>query len=99
MTEVVGIYEVCKMGFELPMAVVVIALDGSFLDGSVHSLDLTVRPWVLDFGEPVLDAILPAAHIEHVRHVTRGWPIRLTGRKGELDAIVRENRMDFVGCR
>jgi hypothetical protein len=39
--EVVGAHEVGEMGLELPMALVVVALDGGFLDGAVHTLGLT----------------------------------------------------------
>src|SRR5450432_2767021 len=58
--EIIGCDEVGQMRFRVVMAVVVIAFDGRFLDGSVHALDLTVRPGVFDLGQPVLDAILPA---------------------------------------
>lgn len=47
---IVGIDEIGKMALELPVAVVVIPLDGGFLDRPVHSFDLAVRPRVLDFG-------------------------------------------------
>ena len=58
---------------ELLMAVVVVALDGGLLDGAVHAFDLTVGPGMFDFGEPVLDAVLAAAHVEHVGHVAVRW--------------------------
>ena len=94
---VVGVDEVCEMALELPMAVVVIALDGGFLDGAVHALDLTVRPRMFDFGQPVLDPVLATAHVEHVRHVSGRGTVGVTRREGELDAIVGENGVDFVG--
>ena len=53
------------------MAIVMVAFDGGLLDRSVHSLDLAVGPWMPGFGEPVLDAVFLATHIEHVRHVPR----------------------------
>ena len=34
------------------------SLDGCVLDRAVHPLDLSVRPGMIDLGEPVLDAIL-----------------------------------------
>src|SRR5882757_7022828 len=70
---IVGSDEVGEMALELPVAVVVIALDGGFLDCAVHALDLTVRPRVLDLGQPVLDAVLAAAHVEHMGHVPGRW--------------------------
>ncbi len=85
------------MCFELPMVVIVIALDGGILDGPVHPLHLSIRPRMLDFGQPVLDAILSAPHIEHVRDVARCWSIGVAGWKGELDAVVCQNSVDSVG--
>jgi hypothetical protein len=38
-------------------------------DGAVHALDLTTGPRVFDLGQPVLDVVLTATHVEHVRHV------------------------------
>ena len=86
--KIVGADEVCEMGIELLVAVVVIALDGGFLDGPVHAFDLTVGPWVLDLGEAVLDTALLASHIKRVRHVTRRRTTGVLRREDELDAIV-----------
>lgn len=55
--EVVGVDEVGKMLFELRMIVIMEALDGRVLDGSVHALDLPIGPWVLHLGQPMLDAV------------------------------------------
>jgi hypothetical protein len=86
--KIVGADEVCEMGIELLVAVVVIALDGGFLDGPVHAFDLTIGPWVLDLGEAVLDTALLASHIKRVRHVTRRRTTGVLRREDELDAIV-----------
>ncbi len=48
--EIIGIDEVCEMTFELLMTIVVVSLNGGLLDRSVHSLDLSVGPWMSDFG-------------------------------------------------
>ena len=40
--EIIGACEGSEVCFQLTMAVVVVALDGGFLDGPVHSLDLAV---------------------------------------------------------
>ena len=50
------------------MAVVVVSLDRGFLDRAIHPLDLPIRPRVLQLGQPVLNSVLLAAHVEHVRH-------------------------------
>lgn len=78
------------------MAVVVVALDGRIFDCPVHPLDLPIRPGVLYLGKAVLDAIVAASHVEHVRHVARRRPICVAGREGELDAVVGENGVDLV---
>ena len=48
--KVIRIDEVVEVVFELLMAIIVVSLDGGFLDGAVHSLDLAVGPWMPDFG-------------------------------------------------
>lgn len=53
--EIIGIDEVRQVLRELVVAVIVIAFNSGFLDGSVHPFNLTVGPWVFDFGQPVLD--------------------------------------------
>ena len=85
------------MNFELIVSVVIVALDGRFLDRAVHALDLAIRPWMLDLGQPMFDAIFSAAHIEHMRRVSCRRAVRVTRRESELDPIVGENRVDFVG--
>ena len=96
---VVGVDEVGKVALKLPVAVIVIALDGGFLDSPVHAFDLAVSPRMLDLGKPVLDAILAAAHVEHMGHVPGRGTIGVTRRKGELNAVVGEHGVDFVRNR
>ena len=84
---VVGIDEVGEVALGLPVAVVVIALDGGFLDRPVHAFDLAVRPGMLDLGQPVLDSVLVAPHIKHMGHVPGRRAIRVTRRKRELNAV------------
>jgi hypothetical protein len=84
----------------LIVAVIVVAFDGSVLDGSVHSFDLSIRPGVFDLGQPVVDIIFAAAPIEHVGEVGCGRAISVTRWQGERDAIVGQDRVDLVrhGC-
>ena len=79
------------------MSIVMVALDGRFLDRAVHALDLAIGPGVLDPGQPMLDAVLPATHIEHMRHVSRRRSVDIARREGELNAVVGENCVDLVG--
>src|SRR5215470_6625761 len=73
--EIVGADEVIEVTFKLLMTVVMVALDGGFLDGAVHSLDLAIGPGMIDFGETVLDAVFSASQGEHVSDELRGGPI------------------------
>ena len=50
-----------------------------------------------DFGEAMLDAVLPAAHLEHVRHLSRSGSVRMAWREAGLDAVVRQDGMNLVG--
>ena len=97
--EIIGADELAKVCLELSMAVVMVTLDGGFLDSPVHSLDLAIGPWMLDFGQPVLDAIFLASHVEHMGHVGRRRAMGVAWREGELDAVVGEHGVDFIGNR
>ena len=81
------------------MSIIMVALDGRFLDRAVHALDLAIGPGMLDLGQPMFDAILLAAHIEHMCHVSCRRAVRVARRESELDPIVGENRVDLVGNR
>ena len=74
------------------MAFVVVALNCCFLDGPVHAFNLTVGPRMLDLGEPVLNAMFMA---NPVKDVLEGEAVSLL--IGELDAIVGEDDVNFVG--
>ena len=47
---VVGVDEVGKVSFELIVSIVMVALDGRFLDRAVRALDLAIGPGMLDLG-------------------------------------------------
>ena len=85
------------MSSKLVVAVVVVPFDGGFLDRAVHSLDLTIRPGVTDFGEAMFDAVFAASHVKNVRRIASGWAIGVARRKTELDAVVRQDRVYLVG--
>ncbi|MDA9535300.1 hypothetical protein ACM41_03085 [Bradyrhizobium sp. CCBAU 21362] len=90
---VVGGDEVGKVSFELIVSIIVVALDGRFLDRAVHALDLAIGPGMLDPGQPMFDPVILASHIEHMRHVSCRRAVRIAGREGELDPIVGEHRV------
>jgi len=88
-----------RCAHKLLVAVVVVALDGRFLDGPVHALDLPVGRRALDLGQAVLDAVFAATHVEHMRHVERGRTIGVTGWERKLNAVVGQHGVDFVVVR
>ena len=65
-SEVVGRDEVGEMAAKLVVAFVVEAPNGGVLDGPVHSLDLSVGPWMLRLGRTVLDVVPGAGEFEGV---------------------------------
>lgn len=74
------------------MVLVMEAFDGRFLDCAVHALDLTIRPRMFHFGQPMLDAILVADAIEDMAEI-----MDISRAIGELDAVVRQHGMDCIG--
>lgn len=76
---------------------------------AVTVLKRALTPGVLYIDQAMLDSVLPAAHLEHVRDVSR-WTIGVGRWEGELDAprhrartdgtfngSISENGMDAVG--
>ena len=96
LSEVVGVEERCEVLLELVMGFVVIAPDGGFLEGAVHPFDLTVGPWMVRFGETMLDPMLAADAVEHVQPVAGR---RAGSRKAvaELDAVIGQDSVYPVG--
>ena len=93
---IVGIDEVVEVGSQLGVAVVMVSLDRRLLDRPVHPFDLPIGPGMLDLGEPVLDLVFVAAHVEHVGHVSGCGAVCVAWREGELDAIVSQDGVDCV---
>jgi len=91
---------------KLLVALIVEAPDGRVLDGSVHSFDLSVGPWVLYLGGTVVDVIPRAGELERVGPeqfaVCDGLLDQRHGRASgaggcELDAVVSKHGIDLVG--
>ncbi len=79
---------------QLCVVVVVEAFDSGFLDGPIHPLDLPVGPGMLDLGQAVSDAVFFADTTEEMHEgIAVGTAV------GELDAVIRQNRMQGVGHR
>ena len=54
------------MLFELLVRFIIITLDGCFFDCSIHSLDLSIRPQMFDFGKPMFDFVLMTNTVEQM---------------------------------
>jgi hypothetical protein len=65
-------------------------------EDAVHPFGLVICPWVLDFGQPALNAVLFAAHAELGRDKGCGRPARTAWLDSELDAIVGQDSGDLV---
>ena len=77
---------------KLLMRVVVIAVDGRLFEGAVHPFHLTIRPWVIGFGQPMFNLVFSTDAVKQQRE-----GLAVSRAIGELDAIVSQDRMDFVG--
>ena len=75
---------------QLIVVVVVEALDRGVFDRPVHPPDLTVRPRLVGFGQPVLNPVGLADHVK------AHWPgvdgVPFPGLLGELDAVARSEQ-------
>ena len=105
-SEVIGCDEVREMLSKLLMALVVEALDCGFLDGPVHSFNLAVGPRMLWFGQPMIDIVSRAGEFKSVSTEERPFCDSLFNLANsqataawyrEVNTIIGENRMDFVG--
>ncbi len=79
------------MGFQLAMGDVAVSFHRSFLDGSVHALDLSIGPGMIDFRQSMFDTILTADAIKN-----RHEGVFIAGAVGELDTVVGQDSMDSV---
>ena len=95
--EVVGLDEGVEVGSQLVMRVVVVSPDGCLFQGSVHALNLAIGPRVIWLGQTMFDAIFTTDAIEHVDAVLRGRAIAVLGHVAELNAVVGQHGVDFVG--
>ena len=89
--EVVGIHEVVQVFSELLVIFIIGAFDGGLFECSVHAFDLTIGPRMLGFCQAVLGLMFEADASKDMREC-----IPICFAVGELDAIVGEDRMDFI---
>lgn len=95
-SEIISGDEVGEVGSQLLMGLIVIALHRGLLDGSVHSLDLAVRPRMIGFGQTVFDAVGSTDLVEAVNAITCSPAIAIARQIGELDAVIREHDVNPV---
>jgi hypothetical protein len=97
--EIVCFDEVVEMLSKLLVAFIIEALDGGFLDGSIHSLNLTIGPGMFRFDQPMIDIVLRAGEFESVGaeefasfdgFFNLGDSGATAARYGEVDAIVSD---------
>lgn len=83
------------MCLQLVVGLVVIALQRSIFDGSIHSFHLAVSPWMTNLGQAVFDAVGVADTVKgNGPIVFRTLPF------GKLDAVIGQDRMDGIWhCR
>ena len=95
-SEVICGDEVVEVPFELRVAIVVVPLHGSFLDGSIHALDLPVGPRMVGLGQSVFDAVLEADAVKRMSAQQRRRAAPVFGQVGKLDSVVCEHGVDVV---
>lgn len=79
------------MLFKLLICFVVIALDGRVFDGSVHPLDLSVRPRMINFRQTVFYFVLTTNAVEKVHK----RPF-IFDAVGKLNTVVGQNRVNAI---
>jgi hypothetical protein len=98
---IVGVDEVVEVRSQLCVAVIMVAFDAGLFDRLVHPFDLAASPLVPNLGEPVLDPVFVAAHVEHLRNPSGCGTVNVAcrGGKDELDTIVGEHCVGSVWYR
>ena len=76
---IVGVEEVGEVTPELIVECIVEAPHRRVFDRPVHSLDLSVGPWVTHLCQPVLDPVFLTAHGEHVGDEARSRTVPISG--------------------
>lgn len=89
---VVGIDEVIKVLFQLVIIAVMVPFDRCFLDRAVHAFNLAIGPWVFDFCQSMINAVLGTDTVKDMN--ARAFVV---GQVGELDTVVRQDDVDPIG--
>ena len=81
---------------KLVVAVVMIAPDSRLLEGAVHALNLSVRPRMIWFRQPMLNPVGSAEQIKHMGAPPGRRPQTVLWQVAELNTVVSEYGMDLV---
>jgi hypothetical protein len=76
-----------------------IAFNGRLLQRAIHALDLSIGREMIGLGQAMLDAVFSAAHVEHMGHVCRRRTVAVLRQIGELDPVIGQDSVDFLGDR
>ena len=93
---IVGSDEIEKMSTQLGVVVVVVSLDGSFFDGSIHALDLPIGPGMVGFSQTMFDAETKARAIKRMSAQLGRRTSAILGQIGELNSVVSKYGMDTI---
>jgi len=92
--KVVCLYESVKVLTQLRVALVEVAIHGLVFDGPMHSFNLPIRPWMVGFGQPVLNTMCIAYGIKSLL----ASPLCI-GRLCKLVAVVSQDGVNLIGHR
>src|SRR5690349_17677575 len=90
--KVVGHQEDGQVLTQLLMGSVIITINGRFLEGAVHALDLAICPRVIRFRQAMVNTPFGTDTVKQ-----QGKGIAVSGPVGELNAVVSQNGVNFVG--
>jgi hypothetical protein len=79
------------MLFQAVMGLVVVLFHSGIFERTVHAFDLAIRPGMVGFSQPMVDAILLT---DAIKDMVKG--IYITLAVGELDAVIGQHRVDLV---
>ena len=82
------------MAAKLIVAVIVIPFNRGVLDGAVHPFDLAIGPRMVRFGQAMFDPIGLTDQID--TQLAESKAVSVPRLLGELDAVVCQDRVDFV---
>ena len=92
--KVVCLYEGFKVLAQLRVRLVEVAMHGLLFDRPEHSFNLPICPWMIGFGQPVLNTMRVAYRIKSLL----ASPLRI-GRLSKLVAVVRQDGVNLIGYR